>query len=442
VSQAADADETIEALGGSKVDWMVIDHYGLDVVWERNVRPHTAKLMVIDDLANRVHDCDVLLDQNYYTDGESRYSALVPERCIVLAGPRYALLRREYVEHRRQGLKRSGNPQRVFAFFGGSDLHDMTGIALKVLARPPLDNLDVDIVIGDNYARRSTLEREATIRPRTTIHSSRPHLAGLMAAADLAIGAAGATTWERMCLGLPAIVIAIAENQRPSATALERAGLIRYAGFYSDVRPDALWDLITASLSDAESLADLSERNQLLVDGLGTSRTVEMLIPSPTSELSLRDARRDDISLYYNWANEPKVRQSAINSAAISWPTHKEWFAKKLADPNCYLFVLEAAGLPVGQIRFDADATEALISYSLDPVVRGRGWGTRLVTLGAELLWRRTLTRLRAHVKVGNDASASAFLGAGFIENPSSLGTGYRSFCAEPVKRENNGGQK
>ena len=419
VTQAEDAEQSIKAINGEKPDWLVVDHYGLDVEWERWLRPYVSKLMVIDDLANRRHDCDVLLDQNYSSEGERRYADLVPDTCKLLMGPHYALLRLEYAEYRKTLRIRDGKVKRVLVFFGGSDPQNMTGMALEALSHTELRHLYVDVVIGANNPHRDALEKQSRKRTRTTVYGSRPHLADLMAQVDLAIGAGGATTWERMCLGLPTVVVSLAENQLPASGALAEAKLIHYAGHFSSIKIDHLTQLLQTLIQSTERLTGLAMQNQLQVDGLGALRLVEVMSPTASHEIRLRPACEEDIVRYYNWANDPEVSKNTVNTPTIPWATHQAWFAGKLHDANSRLFVLEAAGLSVGHIRFDREGNEARIEYSLDSIVRGRGWDSRLVASGADMMRQAEPVRLRAEVKASIEASPSAFLRMGFTETPS-----------------------
>jgi len=430
VTQAEDAQQTIEALNGDEPDWLVVDHYGLDIEWEQRLRPHASKLMVIDDLANRHHDCDILVDQNYSAEGEQRYAGFVPDTCGLLVGPRYALLRSEYATYRKTLHTRDGKVRRVLVFFGGSDPQNMTGMALEALSHPNLKYLEVDVVVGTNNPHRQFLEQLALHRPFTTLYEPRPHLADLMAKADLALGAGGATTWERMCLGLPTIVTSIAENQCPGAEALAAVQLIHYVGHASEVTPESLSKAVIELVSNPGRLTELSAQNQLMVDGLGTARLLEAMLPTDTAKIQLRAACQEDVITYFNWANDSEVRKNAIQSATISWVTHKEWFAKKLNDSNSHLYVLVAEGLPVGQIRFDKVGNEARIDYSLDKLVRGRGWGVKLVSLGSEILQKIEPIRLLAEVKINNQASISVFSRLGFTITESK--SGYLIFHRNP----------
>ena len=197
VTQAEDAEQTIAALNGGKPDWLVVDHYGLNEEWEKRLRPHVNQLMVIDDLANRHHDCDLLLDQNYSTEGEQRYAGLVPRTSKLLVGPRYALLRPEYAEYRKSLLDRGARVKRVLVFFGGTDPQNMTGMTLDALSNQDLNHLEVDVVVGANNPHRKSIEQQVLDRPLTILHKPRTHLADLMAKADLSLGAGGVSTWNR-----------------------------------------------------------------------------------------------------------------------------------------------------------------------------------------------------------------------------------------------------
>jgi UDP-2,4-diacetamido-2,4,6-trideoxy-beta-L-altropyranose hydrolase len=435
VSQAVDATQTIEALGGAMPDWLVVDHYALDAQWERQLRAHVGRLMVIDDLADRCHDCDLLLDANFSLERGQRYADRVPAACRRLLGPWFALLQPEYGEYRRKLRERSGCIGRVLVFFGGSDLQDMTAKTLEALSNPDLAHLEVDVVLGADNARGEALARYARQRPRTTVHGPRPHLADLMARADVAIGAGGATTWERMCLGLPSVVVAIAKNQQGACEALEKEELIYYAGQSPDVSAARLEQLLRSVIPCSAGMLAMAGRNRIQVDGLGAARLVEAMHPSPTHETRLRPARKDDMVAYYHWTNDPETRGNAIDTSPISWATHEAWFTARLLDADTRLFVFEAAGLAVGQIRFEMQGDTARISYSLESFVRGRGWGTRLVALGMDSMRQTAPVRMWAQVKAGNDASSAVFLRLGFTETTGSADGGLRWFSLDRTRR-------
>jgi len=435
VTQDEDAQQTIQALQGEHPDWLIVDHYGLGSAWERTLRGHAGKLLVIDDLANRQHDCDLLLDQNYSIGGSARYRKLVPEGAALALGPRYALLRREYLQHRKALRAREGTVRRVMIFFGGSDPHNMTGMALDALSGAEFERLEVDVVIGPNNAHRAFLHRAVVARPRTKSYGQRPHLADLMAQADLAIGAGGTTTWERLCLGLPSLAVSIAENQEPTCEALSGAGLLRYLGRHDEVQASTIARELSVCIAKPETLVELSDRSKLAVDGLGAMRLAEYLDPTPVELLRLRPATADDILLYFGWANDPEVRRQAIDTDEITLEKHREWFSARLATARSHLCVMCAGELPVGQIRFDRDGADAWIDYSIDPLFRGRGWGTQVVALGVQQLLNSGPINFCADVKEANLASRSVFGRLGFDESVSPKGTGLRTFRLDPTVR-------
>lgn len=204
--QAADLTAEVSCAGATP-DWLVVDQYGLDHTWERRMRQVTQRLMVIDDLANRRHVCDLLLDQNLH-DSPSPYEGIVEPGCVTLLGPTYALLRPEFQEARRT-LSRDDRPaRRLLVSFGGSDPTGETIEVLRQLIAQPVA-LHVDVVIGAAMADRAVVEELADALPDTTVHVQVSTMARLMAAADLCVGAGGSTMWERCCLGLPTLMVAI-----------------------------------------------------------------------------------------------------------------------------------------------------------------------------------------------------------------------------------------
>lgn len=226
-----DAEETMRALLDQMLDWLVVDHYALDARWEQALQPKAKRIMVIDDLADRPHDCDLLLDQNWYgPTNDLCYDNLITSKTERLLGPKYALLNPFYTELRTLLPQRDGIVRRVLVFLGGSDPTNQTASVVKAMMEPSLQDLALDIVIGINHPQPSSIADLVRKRPHTVLYQNLPSLAGLMARADLMIGAGGSTTWERMSLGLPSLVIGVADNQMPTNQALHSAGYINFLG--------------------------------------------------------------------------------------------------------------------------------------------------------------------------------------------------------------------
>ncbi|RPH61961.1 MAG: UDP-2,4-diacetamido-2,4,6-trideoxy-beta-L-altropyranose hydrolase, partial [Burkholderiales bacterium] len=209
-TQGDDAEATLAVLaGGGDRDWLVVDHYALDARWESRLRARANRILAIDDLADRRHDCDALLDQNFYADMHGRYRGLVPDGCAMLLGPRYALLRPEFAAARAVLGIRGEAVRRVLVFFGGVDARNLTGAALDALDAIGTD-LEVDVVIGATHPQHDAIVARCAARARTTCHVQASNMAELIAAADIGVGAAGVATWERCALGLPALAVAVA----------------------------------------------------------------------------------------------------------------------------------------------------------------------------------------------------------------------------------------
>ncbi len=271
---STDAAQTKLGAGERAVDWLIVDHYALDARWERLMRPICRHLMVIDDIANRPHHCDLLVDQNY--EDEERYKEFVAINCRLLLGPRYALLRPEYAEHRASKNFEPKSISRVLIYFGGSDPQDLTGTTLKALSTPRLSKLEVDIVVGANYVHSGSLRQHSLLRGKTTVYQPRVHLADLMASADIAIGAGGVTNWERMCLGLPSLVVTVAENQTPISEILNQSGAIRLIGKSGEVTES---HISAALLDEIQSRRYINRIAPAMAscDGLGVARVLSAM---------------------------------------------------------------------------------------------------------------------------------------------------------------------
>lgn len=227
---ANDAAETVQCLGSLCADWLVVDHYALDRRWEAALRPHCKHLMVIDDLADRAHNCDLLLDQNLGRTLED-YQPHLPHTTPALIGPRYALLRPEFSALREDSLSRRNSPElkHLLITLGGVDQDNYTEQVLNALRQCPLPtSLDITVVMGAHAPWLEQIKAAALTMPcPTQVLVNVPHMARWMTVSDLCIGAAGGTAWERCSLGLPSFVIAMADNQQAGALALEKQGAAR-----------------------------------------------------------------------------------------------------------------------------------------------------------------------------------------------------------------------
>ena len=266
-SQEIDAQLTIEIIQEWKeqIDWCIVDHYQIDRRWEEQVKKYVGKIMVVDDLANRPHDCDLLLDQNYYKNMKQRYDGLVPKNCRLFLGPKYMILRSEFYEAKKSVKIRSGHVQRMLIFFGGSDPTNETEKVLQALRDLQLTHIKVDIVVGNANPWRLRI-REMCFEMNINYHCQINYIAELMAQADLSFGAGGVTMWERCFLGLPSIVTIVAENQRKSTEDAAEYGAIWNLGWHGDVKVSDYADILNRAILSPDKLTYMSEKALELID--------------------------------------------------------------------------------------------------------------------------------------------------------------------------------
>ncbi len=216
-TQEQDAEHCKAILEVMKPEWLIVDHYAIDQTWQILLKGSYKKLMVIDDLADRKHQCDILLDQTYGRK-PADYIALVPKDCQMLLGSQYALLRPEFAQWREYSLERRANPElkKLLITMGGVDPDNVTGQVLDALKTSNLSKeIYITVVMGAMAPHIVTLKKQAETMPyKTEIMANVSNMAEIMAKTDLAIGAAGGTTWELCCLGLPALIVMVADNQR------------------------------------------------------------------------------------------------------------------------------------------------------------------------------------------------------------------------------------
>lgn len=413
-SQHADAQDTTQALSGQFWDWLVVDHYALDVRWESELRQTAKNILVIDDLADRVHDCDVLLDQNYYADMVNRYTNKVPAHCRLLLGPRYALLREEFRRMREQVKPRSGPVKRILVFFGGVDADNYTGRAIEALVDIGSPGLCVDVVIGAQHPFREQLEHTCA-RHGFNCHVQTTRMAELMAAADLAVGAGGATSWERCCLGLPTLTLCVADNQQMLIEDSSRVGLL--------YTPVLEYDVISGlqrhiqALIENPALRALISRNGLeTVDGRGALRVVHKI---GCNSVKIRLAREEDSKDIMTWRNHPSIRAVSSNKDPISLESHKQWLHGVLCDENRVLLIgYRDEQHPIGVVRFDMGGDCAKVSIYLVPGLNGQGLGCELLESAEQ--WLRSnfpdIQSVKADVMGDNTPSHRLFKTAGYIK--------------------------
>ncbi|WP_300436638.1 UDP-2,4-diacetamido-2,4,6-trideoxy-beta-L-altropyranose hydrolase [Zoogloea sp.] len=413
---AAQTAAAIEAWGGTDV--LVIDHYGVDQRWEAVLRPHAGLICVIDDLADRPHDCDVLLDQNFVTNPASRYHGLLPTACRSLFGPGHAPLRPEFHAARTKLRQRDGSIHRIFVFYGGADPNDFTGRTIDALAPRLGPEIEVDVVVGAINPHVEVLRERCAATPYVRLHVQPGNMAELMAAADLAFGACGTASWERCLLGLPAIVVIFAQNQEAPTRGLVEAGAVESLGHADAVGVTDISAAFDRLATNPARCRAMSTAALALMQATGPSLD-DILAGEETFEFEgvhLRSAHQDDASDLLAWRNQEDVRVHSRSQEVIDLAEHADWLATVIADPARHLLIGYRGGKPIGVVRLDERDDTGEVSIYLTPDARGQNNGSAL--LRAQEAWiratRPAIQRLVAVVLGANDTSHRLFLKNGY----------------------------
>jgi UDP-2,4-diacetamido-2,4,6-trideoxy-beta-L-altropyranose hydrolase len=435
-TQAHDARATCAWARATDLDpptLLVVDHYGLDREWEEIVRAEfpDAPMLCIDDL-DRPHVGDVVVDSTLAKSADA-YRGRVPDGCTCLVGAEFALLRPDFAELRPQTLAArdaayaQGRPARhVLINMGGADEPDATGWVIDGLAQlAQAHGLTLHVLVGAAYPHGARLdERRSALGSGLEIHREIRDMAGFLAEMDLAIGAAGSSAWERCCLGLPSVMLVIADNQRGVARALADTGAAVDGGIFDpQVDPTSWAREIVEPLLPSDQLASLSMTARELVDGRGVTRAISAgLAPRIRSgHLALRPARMEDARLMHEWQSDPATRRFAVNPSVPAWADHLNWLDRKLSDQDCSFYIAVTDGIAAGIARLDKSTCPSPagtsshrcreVSIVTAPEFYGCGVALRALL---ELQRQHRLEIQIARILPGNTASHSLFAKAGY----------------------------
>ncbi len=395
---------------------LVVDHYGRDARFESACRPWARRILAIDDLAGRAHDCDLLVDPSAPGDTE----AARPGRaagCRALLGPAYALLRPEFADLRLAMAARPSRAERprILISLGATDPRNATGRVLRDFADSPF-SADIDVVLGGGAPHLAEVRAAAArLRPEAKVHVEPPRPWDLMAAADLAVGAPGTAAWERACLGLPGVLIVTADNQRGVAARLADAGAAVVLGDAAALQPGAVVGAVAALAADDARRHGMSRRARALCDGLGARRVAAEVDPPRARDgapVRLRPAAMADAEPMLAWQRHPGTRRFARNPRVPERDEHLAWLAAKLDDPGCILNLVLHHDEAAGVLRLDRLKAGAFeVSIAIAPERHRLGLAAAALALARRLLPE---AELRAEVLPENEASAVLFRRAGY----------------------------
>ena len=420
-----------------KIDWCIYDNYGLAADFVATIKPFCRQVMAIDDLANRQHPVDLLLDQNAVFGMETRYQTWLPAACSQLLGPQYALLRPEFypkVAPSEEKTKARSYEQvhRILVSIGGSDTVDLTERVCKLLfTQPAFKDIALDVVVGGAYEKIAELTELIASRANCRLFVQTNEMANLMRQADFAIGAGGSSQWERALTHLPSMVVAVADNQQPGCEYLQQLGAIAYLGRVEQITDDDLLTAITEFIQNKVLRQSLAERAYALMTTaennasqspteepyFGAEKVARQLrFLSTLASLQLRLAELADAEMLFSWANDPFVRAMAFSKAPIAWNTHLAWFEQKRQDESTDIWICEQFGHAVGQCRLNAVTPQiGEIHLNLNPACRGLGLAAAMIAKACQAsMARHHWQEIHAVVKLTNLASLRAFIRAGF----------------------------
>lgn len=377
-----------------------LDHYGEVPEWEAQAAEVGAQLLVLDDL-DAARRADVIVRPHGSGEAEGPKS-------VVLRGPAYLPLSRHVTALANCAARRTGSGRlKLNVCFGGSDPTEETAKALQALA--VLDGPDVDVVIGPGAQIDPVFVEAAAKLPHITLHQapSQEKLAELMSEADLALGAGGVMLWERLCLGVPSLVISVAQNQRPQIDTVTAVGAIRFIGDHTEVTPETIAQAVMALAADEPARHALAEIGRKLVDGRGAPRLAAWI---RALALGVRDVRMEDAEDLLNWRiDDRNWTHNWQESEKPDFAAHVAWLGAKLADADCVFRIVTRGDEPIGVVRFDlGDAgSSAYLSIYLVPAWHGRRMGLA-VYLAAERALRRSHPGVRQIVsRIHRENSAS-----------------------------------
>lgn len=402
-SELAEAQQLMAVLAG-KIQAVVLDGYHFSTAYQRVLRQH-APLVCLADYPALPFVADVIINP---AGGVAEKDYAKEKYTQLYSGPAYALLRAPFLAAATQ--KRSiGEGRRFFLNLGGADPENHTQKLLQELVQPPgMENIAV--VVGSAYRYLNELADFCAAYPQVTVHAqlSAAAMCRLMQTCQAAILPPSSVAYEWCAVGGPLFLVRTASNQKNLEQFLLQQQLAYAFADFQQLLPAVLAGPINQPAVD---------RQRLYFDGQSPGRLRkifhQLLYPDL---LRLRAAQPDDRLLLFNWINEPAVRQFSLNPAPVPLAMHTHWYQHKLTDQNCFIFIAEMQGKPVGMIRFDISNQEAMISYLLDSAYRGQGLGTLLLQKGTAKL-RAATTRFRRFsglVQTHNPASIRAFEKAGF----------------------------
>ena len=389
VTQRQDADDCVDILKVKKLDWLIVDHYALDEQWQKRLKPYYEKLMVIDDLADRKHQCDILLDQTFGRQQED-YSTFTPKGCQLLLGSKYALLRPECAEWRPYSLERRIKPEfkQLLINMGGVDIDNVTKSILDELKICNLpDDTNITIVMGGSAPHIASVKSKVSELPyKAEVKVNVDNMAEIMTNSDMAIGAAGATTWERCCLGLPTIQIVIAKNQLFSAEILTYNDIVKLA--------KEIKEIAYLLESSTEWMNNVGNAASEICDGMGgykvfNKMTDYKIILKEFGEVELcnyTNLNKVDKMSALSMRNHPEISKWMHNQDSIPKTTHFKFIKSLESKMDRRYFLVKQKNNIIGSINFSEINLYNSVEFGIytNPFLQLKGAGRLLESAASQ----------------------------------------------------------
>ncbi len=411
-----DAQQTSGLAQQLNCHWICMDGYQFGTDYQQWIQDSGCRSLFIDDYGHAsFYYADLVLNQNLSAQSEHyqhRHSTTQ-----LLLGASYTLLRQEFWPWRGYQRTTPKTVKNILITLGGSDPDNGTAWILNAFQEIQVLKFNITVIVGGSNPHRDSLLAGAS----RSIHTIKliydvTEMPNYIADSDLAIAAGGSTNWELALLGLPSVMVTLADNQVAIAQALHAQDIAISLGYLHELQATQFAETLQQLCENVDQRRSMSQKGQALIDGEGADRVVMAM---RGDSMRLRPVKWQDCEQIWQWANEPTTRQASFQSTLIPWEQHLHWFKQKLDDVTCYFWIaVNAQDQPIGQVRFDRISTEvAQISISVDQNYRNQGLGIQLLNTAIGKIFRETTAlAISAWIKPDNSASICLFEAVQFVK--------------------------
>jgi len=400
-----DAEKTIGYINKLETSntYIIVDHYKIDSKWERLIKPYCNKIIVIDDLANRRHICDILVDQNLVKNYKNRYQYLVSKNCKLLLGPKYALIGKEYSNNKNNYYNQKKDE--ILIFFGSFDKYGLTLKILNLLIKINIKK-NINVVINTKVIDYQLINKISKVHQNIKIYSNLDSLHSLLSKANIVIGSMGINFWERCTFGIKSILISTSYEQIPIANYLDKNNFATYLGHFDSFSNNHFINLIKSKSLVANKYE--SKLLTKLVDGKGPLRVFDYIYPQ-NKKIRSRKLNYDDIHILYRWANNTLIRKNSFHNKYINLKTHKSWFKSNFTKNTTIYFYETYLNNEIGIVRFTKKKSIHYIHFNIEPALFSLGYGLKIVKLSLSNFMRKNKTKVYGKVLNKNMSSKKIF---------------------------------